>query len=95
MADDSANLTIEILKQIRDQMAAQRQELKAELGSLGGKVDSLRTEIQAQMLELRSVVMQHGRVVDGVLKASLDDYGRVAALERRVDALEAEARRDP
>jgi hypothetical protein len=83
MAEDPASLTVEILKQIRDQ-----------LGSLNGKVDALRTEIQAQMLELRSVVMQHGRVVDGVLKASLDDYGRVGALERRIDALEAEARRD-
>jgi chromosome segregation ATPase len=107
VADELPNLTVEILKQIRDgishletnlgaRLDALRTELKGEITGLRtelkGEMTTLRTELKGEMSELRSVMAQHGRIVDNALHVSLEDSGRLEALEGRVRTLEEEVR---
>ena len=84
MADELPNLTVEILKQIRDgisqletnvgaRLDTLRTELKGEMTALRGEMTALRSELKGEMSELRSVVTQHGRIVDNALHVSLEE----------------------
>ena len=85
MADDHPNLTVEILKQIRDGIS----QLET---NLGDRIDTLRAELKGELVELRGAVSQHGRIVDHALHVSLEDSGRLEAIEGRLRTLEDEMR---
>jgi hypothetical protein len=100
---DVPNITTEILVQIRDEMRGMRADLGERIDGLGERIDSLRnelgeridglrSELKVEMQELRTIIVRHGRVVDGTLEASLQDSGRLDVLEGRVGVLEAEVR---
>lgn len=103
MADELPNVTVEILKQIRDGISqlegnlgnridAVRTELGGRIDDLGVRVDSVRTELKAELVELRGVVAQHGRIVDNALQVSLEDSGRLDVIEGRLRTLEEEVK---
>jgi len=88
VADELPNITVEILKQIRDgvshlgdRMDAVRTELGGRIDNLGVRIDAVRTELKGELVELRGVVAQHGRIVDHALQVSLEDSGRLEVIE--------------
>jgi hypothetical protein len=95
--DDLPTVTVEILKQIRDGIAKLESNLGTRIDALGSRVDALgtridavgarvdavRTELKGELTELRGVVMLHGRIVDNALQVSLEDSGRLEAIEGR------------
>jgi hypothetical protein len=93
---DVPNITTEILVQIRDEMRGMRADLSEGIdglrSELSERIDSLRSELKVEMQELRTIIIRHGRVVDGTLEASLQNTGRIDVLEGRVGVLEAEVR---
>ena len=103
---DAADLTVEILKQIRDGVF----EMKAEVTSLRNDLNSLRSEtheglarletkteqglaaVREEVSDLRRTVARVARVNDETLSVALDDSGRMDALEGRVGTLEADVK---
>jgi len=56
VADDHPNLTVEILKQIRDGIS----QLET---NLGDRIDTLRAELKGELVELRGAVSQQMRAL--------------------------------
>ena len=105
MDDESPNLTHEILKQIRDETRGMRQELghtNQKLGRTNERLDNVHAELKetnrrltslgAHTVRLTDAVTRHARIVDQTLEVSLEDSGRLDALEGRVSTLEAQLR---
>jgi hypothetical protein len=92
VADDVSNLSVEILKQIRDGITHLESNLGGRIDDLRAEMSGLRTELKDDMKELRGIVMQHGRIVDGALQVSLEDSGRLEAIEGRLRKLEEDVR---
>jgi len=97
VADELPSVTVEILKQIRDGIAQLESNLGtridavgARVDAVGARVDAVRTELKGELTELRSVVMVHGRIVDNALHVSLEDSGRLEAIEGRLRTPEDE-----
>jgi cell division protein FtsB len=107
MADDIANLTVEILKQIRDGVHRTNERLDqtnqrldqtnerleqgfAETNRRLSKLEEHAIETNKRLATVENVLMQHGRIVDGVRHTSLEDLNRFDVLEGRVASLEAE-----
>lgn len=105
-----SDLTIEILKQIRDgvyetkaEVASLRNELNYRIDATNERLDATNEsleELKQETSELRKAVVLMGRVNDETLRVSLEDMGRVNALEGRVRTLEVQveelrARPDP
>lgn len=91
MGDD---LTVEILKQIRDGIGTLKTELHADIAELntglGARIDALNTDLRTEIADLRRTVLRVARVNDETLTVSLEDSGRVEALEARVRTLETQ-----
>lgn len=61
------DLTIEILKQIRDETAATRAELVATRTELGARIDAVRTELGARVDAVRTELGARADVVEATL----------------------------
>ncbi len=95
---EPTDLTIEILKAIRDETQATRAELKVEVGGLRAEIVSLREEtnarldamgrriVESEMRTATAVVDLHGTVRDlvDVLRAQQDVRPRVDRCERDI-----------
>ena len=101
MADETPNLTHEILKQIRDEMRGVRQEL----GHTNERLDGVRAELketnrrltslEGETIRVGDAVTRHGRIVDRNLEVSLEDSGSSTRSHRKVRTLEAELKALP
>ena len=98
MTDESPTLTHEILKEIRDELRGMRQDLGHTNERLDGVHAELKetnrrlTSLEGEMIRVGDAVTRHGRIVDRTLEVSLEDSGRLEALEGGVKTLEAEVR---
>lgn len=99
MGDDIPNLTVEILKQIRDGVQRTNERLDqtnerleqgfAETNRSLSKLEEQAIETNKRLATFENVLTQHGRIVDGVLHTSLEDANRFDVIEGRLAALEA------
>ena len=94
-------LTNKRLEMTNERLESLRVELKDEIETTNKRlnvlrvevkddIESLRTEVKDEIGELRHTVGRVARISDETLKVSLDDSGRMDALEGRVRNLEAE-----
>jgi len=98
MARKTEDLTIEVLKQIRDNITDLRGELRGGIAELRGEVAATNTRLDAMEarstqveLRLATEVIAVAQAVDRVrvaLKERLDDHARVDDHERRIAQLE-------
>ncbi|MCL2777648.1 MAG: hypothetical protein FWD73_06560 [Polyangiaceae bacterium] len=92
---ETTNKRLNVLRvEVKDDIESLRTEVKDDIESLRVEVkddiESLRTEVKDEIGELRHTVGRVARISDETLKVSLDDSGRMDALEGRVRNLEAE-----
>jgi hypothetical protein len=87
-----ADLTVTILKEIRDEMRGMREEMREELGSVRGEIHDLRTETNERFVALESTTARGFEAVTARLEHLRDFAGeRWRDHEERIRRLEARA----
>src|SRR5262245_6180386 len=94
MADELPNLTIEILKQIRDGISRLETSLGSRLDETNRRLDETierLSGVEVGLKEVKVAVLRMAKVNDAVLEEQLKDTERLDGIEARVRRLEQHA----
>src|SRR5689334_16248634 len=93
-----ANLTVEILKQIRDEVRSTNERLsetnqrldetRVELRGELARTNERLTKTNAQLEELKGITLRVAQSNQAILELQQDDSERIRSLERRMNAVE-------